>query len=188
MGGSSTIERFPYEWFAPGHLLNRGINDEPSPHFAARWESSLPSAPIGGAVLYLASVDFRRLLSTPQEVEERIHSILGAWRERFPELPILVLGIYPEQDMPAGWAERLAATNAVIAQACEHWGVQHLDLNRPPLVEASGDLAPAYAADPWHMNQAGYQQALRWLQEQDPAWLARLRPRPDGPAAWALSQ
>lgn len=181
-GGSSTIERFPYDWFEADRLLNRGINDEPLEHFAARWEASLPTAPIGGAVLYLGSVDFRRLLATPEQIGERARALLAAWRTRFPELPILVLGIYPEQDMPEGWAQRLRETNQAIQAECAAVQADFLDLARPPLVNERGDLHPAYAADFWHMNRAGYAQALRWLADLDPAWLERLRPLPGTPA------
>ena len=181
-GGSSTIERFPYHWFREGHLINRGINDEPVEHFAARWEASLPEAPIGGAVLYPASVDFRRLLASPSEVELRVRKLLGAWRARFPDLPILVLGIYPETQMPLGWSARLAETNRVIRLVCTEFGVDHLELNRPPLIDDRGDLSAAFAADAWHMNHAGYRQMMAWLADEYPAWWDRLEPLDADPA------
>ena len=176
LAGSSTIERFPIErWWDPTLVINRGIDDEPCEELLARWAASLPSEPIGGAVLYLGSVDFRRLLASPDVIAECAERVLARLREQDAQLPLLVLGILPEQSMPAGWAERLAQTNQRLRETCLRSGVEFLDTNRPPLQLPNGDLNPTYAADRWHLNGEGYGELVGWLGAEHPAWEARLK-------------
>lgn len=162
--GSSTIERFPLESAFPGiACLDRGIGNETATELLERLDRSLPDAPQAGAVLYLASLDFRREHQPPEVIRRRAGRVVAELRLRYPGLPITLLGILPEQDMPAEMVAALAEANDALAALCREQGLSFVPSARPPLALPGGSLAPGYAADRLHLNEAGYRVLTSWL-------------------------
>jgi lysophospholipase L1-like esterase len=165
--GSSTIERFPLAASFPGvPCVERGIGDEDARGLLERLERSLPPAPLAGAVLYLASVDFRRHGAPPEAVRARAAAVVDALRGRQADLPLALIGILPERDMAPALVERLAATNAALAGLCAERGVAFVRTDRAPITDAVGALDPACAADHLHLNAAGYRALAGWLKAE----------------------
>ncbi len=165
--GSSTIERFPLEELFPAALcLDRGIGSETATELLARLDASLPSAPPAAAVLYVGSMDFRHLGRPPRRVADLAAAVITDLRRRFADLPIALVGILPEREMPPEMTERLAATNAALAELCAATGCAFVPTDRPPISAAGGSLAPECAADDLHLNDAGYRALARWLVEE----------------------
>jgi lysophospholipase L1-like esterase len=178
--GSSTIERFPLAERFPGvPCLDRGIGEESLPALLDRLERSLPAAAPAGAVLYLGSIDFRVEGRATARIAALAELALRFLREGRPDLPLAVIGILPERDMPPAMVERLAATNASLAALCERAGVAFVRTDRPPVTGPDGSLVPASAADRLHLNGAGYRALARWLVEDGGA-VGRLLAGPGG--------
>jgi lysophospholipase L1-like esterase len=167
--GSSTIERFPLARLFPGApTQNRGIGDEACGQFMDRLQASRPFAPAAAYVLYLGSLDFRRLNSTPEEVVQRIERAIEAVRGDRTDLPIALIGILPEQDMPEALVTRLAQTNAGLARLCGQMEVTFVDTARAPITQTNGSLNLGYASDKLHLNRKGYDALAGWLLEASP--------------------
>ncbi|MDF1839333.1 MAG: GDSL-type esterase/lipase family protein [Planctomycetota bacterium] len=174
--GSSTMERFPLDELFPGaETLNRGIGDETCEEFYRRVGASRPRGPAAAWVLYLGSLDFRRLNSDPEVVVQRVEAAIGAIRGGRTELPLVLIGILPEQGMSAAMVTRLAQTNAGLAQLCSRLDVDFVDTARAPITGADGSLSPDHAVDALHLNRKGYGVLAGWLLEASPRVAARLQ-------------
>lgn len=155
--GSSTIERFPLaESFPDVICVDRGIGNESLPRLLERLDASLPEARPAAAVLYLGSIDFRLHGRPPARIAALARLAMRWIRERHPDLPVALIGILPEQDMPAEMVARLAETNAALAALCAAEGCSFVPTNVAPITRADGSLEPALAADRLHLNDAGY--------------------------------
>jgi len=164
--GSSTIERFPLTELMPNTThLNRGIGGESAGELLDRLERSLPAARPARLVFYVGSIDHRvhdrRAARVAADARRVIEAALERWRADPPA--VTVIGILPEQDMPSAMVERLARTNAALAELCEAHGWRFLDTARPPLRREDGSLDPTYAADRLHLNLDGYKVLTLWL-------------------------
>ncbi|MFT4647241.1 MAG: lysophospholipase L1-like esterase [Planctomycetota bacterium] len=164
--GSSGIERFPLARLFPGApTQNRGIGDEACGQFMDRLQATRPFAPAAAWVLYLGSLDFRRLNSTPEEVLQRVERAIEAVRGDRTDLPIALIGILPEQDMPEAMVTRLAQTNAGLARLCARMEVAFVDTARAPITQPDGTLSATHASDKLHLNRKGYDALAGWLLE-----------------------
>ncbi len=175
--GSSTIERFPLDELFPGAgAHNRGIGDEPCESFLERLAASTPDQKPSAWVLYLASVDFRRLNASPELVQQRVRGVLDQLQAKNPGAKLFLIGILPEQDMPEAMKSRLAETNALLADLCRARNLVFVDTARPPITAADGSLAPELAMDRLHLNRRGYGVLAQWLVDASPLLAGRLRP------------
>ena len=174
--GSSTMERFPLEELFPGApTLDRGIGDESCIDFLERIEASRPTEPAAAWVLYLGSLDFRRLNSAPEQVVARAARAVEAIRGERSELPLALIGILPEQGMSRSMVERLAQTNAGLAEMCTRANVTFVDTARSPITGPDGSLNSDYSADGLHLNRRGYGILAGWITEASPG-LVKLLP------------
>lgn len=155
--GSSTIERFPLAASFPGvPCVDRGIGNESLPRLLERLDASLPAARPAAAVLYLGSIDFRVHGRAPARIADLAGLAVRWIRERHADLPVALIGILPERDMPPEMVARLAETNAALAALCATRGYAFVATDVAPITAADGSLEPALAADRLHLNEAGY--------------------------------
>ncbi|MDF1797810.1 MAG: GDSL-type esterase/lipase family protein [Planctomycetota bacterium] len=168
--GSSTIERFPAAELLPGtRFLNRGIGDEPAGLLAERLEISLPPEAwprCAGFVLYLGSVDVRRLGAGPDAVAERAARILRLLERHAPGKPTALLGLLPERGLGAERRAVIEATNASLAElaAAPEWShVTFVPTDRAPLRGPGGELSADHSVDRLHLNELGYQVLAQWI-------------------------
>jgi len=162
--GSSTVARWPLAECFPGvPCTDRGVPGESLLELCDRLEPSLPAARPAGAVLYLASIDVRERAHPPERIAEAARWVLAALRERWPELPVVLIGVLPERDMSAELGRRLAATNAALAALCAREACTFLPTDRAPITGPGGSLAPELAADRLHLAPAGYRVLSGWL-------------------------
>ncbi len=175
--GSSTIERFPLDDLFPDvGAHNRGIGDEPCEAFLERLAASTPDQMPSAWVLYLASVDFRRLNASPEQVQQRVGQVLNQLKVADRQVRLFLIGILPEQDMSEDMKSRLVETNALLADLCVMPDCVFVDTARPPITAADGSLAPEFATDQLHLNRRGYGVLAEWLVEASPFLAGRLRP------------
>lgn len=161
--GSSTIERMPLEAFA-APCVGLGIGMEPIAQLRDRLTVGLPSD-LAGIVLYLASIDFRRDLSSPARTRTIASEIFDRLEAERPGVPVVVIGILPEVGMADDLIQLLADTNAALADLCQSRGAAFVRTDRGPLRAANRSLAEDFTDDGLHLNQAGYQVLVRWLIE-----------------------
>lgn len=168
--GSSTIERFPTEQLFPdARTLNRGIGDEAAGELRERLDASLPAEAwprVAGFVLYLGSVDVRRLEAGPRAVVLRATTILEQLQGLAPGRPTVLLGLLPERGLGADRRAVIEATNAALAElaGAPEWShVTFLPTDRAPLRTRGGELSEDHSVDRLHLNELGYQVLARWI-------------------------
>ena len=166
--GSSTMERFDAAAAFPGAwILNRGIGDEPAYQLVERLEASLPPAAwprAAGFVLYVASVDYRRMHAGPRAVVLRTEDVLDRLDELAPGVPRLLVGLLPDRRLGEERRAVLEAINADLASlAADRSDVTLLPTDRAPLRDAEGELSAEHSSDPLHLNGLGYQVLASWI-------------------------
>ena len=154
--GSSTMERFPLQDAFPGcKTVNRGIGDEPIAQLLERLDDSLPPAPVG-AVLYMGSVDLRRLGRTPAEVVELAGRVLDGLETRHPGLPVALLGVLPDRTGDPRVLAEVEAANGLLLELCRRRGAAFVDPHRAPLRTEDGRLDREHSVDRLHLSRRGY--------------------------------
>ncbi|EMB17801.1 Glycoside hydrolase, family 10 [Rhodopirellula europaea 6C] len=99
-----------------------------------------------------------------EDVVEGIQAIIGEFRGRFPDVPIVLTAMFPRDQNPA-LVDAIDAVNQklqAISEADEriHW----ININKK-LIDSEGKLLPNVSSDGIHLEEAGYQ-----------VWAAALRP------------
>ncbi|MEM9380228.1 MAG: GDSL-type esterase/lipase family protein, partial [Planctomycetota bacterium] len=176
--GSSTIEYFDLEAaFPDARTLNRGIGDEDLAGLRARLLTTVHATRCAAAVVYAASVDFRRHGAPAEEIAASVEVALDEVLATAPDLRLTLIGILPEVEMPDAMDRRLAATNGALARYAEARDrVTFVPTDRPPIVDpVTRRLDPAHARDDLHLSPAGYRVLTGWLLAGDPALAERLR-------------
>lgn len=165
--GSSTIERWDLEAsFPSANTSNRGIGDEPAAQLFARLDDGIAWATVDAAVVYVASVDVRRLHASVSEIETRARRVLDGIKARLDEgAPVLVLGLLSQRDLDAAGRRELDAANARIEQLSAERDFHFLPLDRAPLTGDDGRLLETYSVDRFHLNSDGYQVLTGWIRK-----------------------
>jgi hypothetical protein len=159
--GSSTIERFPFAQVFPGKpCVGRGVANLSATKLVANLSACIPPARPAGVVLYIGAVDWREAGRNDSLLVDRVDSALAATARELPGVPILLIGLLPEREMPLrGANERLAALAAARS-------IAFVDPARPPIADRSGALAEELSTDRFHLNAEGYRHLARWIVEE----------------------
>ncbi|MEM1453150.1 MAG: GDSL-type esterase/lipase family protein [Planctomycetota bacterium] len=176
--GSSTIELFDLAAAYPGaRTINRGIGDEDLAGLRSRLLPTVHATRCAAAVVYAASVDFRRLGAPADRVGKGVRSAVDEVLATTPDVRVTLIGILPEVGMTDGMVRRLAATNEALQRYAEaRERVTFVPTDRPPIVDPeTRSLDAAYARDALHLAPEGYRVLAGWLVEADPALAERLR-------------
>lgn len=174
--GSSTIERFPLDACFPGAAcLDRGIGNERAAELERRLDASLPTVPLGGAVLFSGRVEHLAGELAPAEIRIHVARVVERLRALRPELPIALIGVLPARAQSADEIARLDALDAELRALALERGLAFVDTARAPMRDATGSLPEALSADRLHLGDEGYRVLARWLREDGGAACERLR-------------
>lgn len=158
--GDSLTEGFDRDvWdahMAPRGVLNAGIGGDRSENLLWRLEhGNLDGPPPKAAIVLIGTNDLGRE-RPPQVAAEGIRANLLKLRQRLPETEILLLGLWPREDVPRILQRHeVAAVNALIATCADGTHIHYADLGRL-LLEPDGRLAPQISPDRLHFNGQGY--------------------------------
>ncbi|MBV8492548.1 MAG: hypothetical protein JO162_03625 [Alphaproteobacteria bacterium] len=158
--GDSLTERFDREiWeqhMTPRSVLNAGVSGDRSENLLWRLEhGNLDGPPPRAAILLIGTNDLGRERS-PEVAAEGVRSNLLKLRQHLPETEVLLLGLWPREDVPRiVQRHEIAAVNALIATCGDGIRIHYADLGRL-LLDADGRLAPGISADHLHFNSQGY--------------------------------
>ena len=158
--GDSLTDGFDHEvWeqhMAPRGVLNAGIGGDRTDHLRWRLEhGNLDGPPPQGVVLLIGTNDLG--YERPTEVAaEGVRATLLQLRRRMPGAEILLLGLWPREDIPR-IVERheIAAVNRMIESCADGGAIRYADLGRF-LLGPDGRLLPQISPDRLHFNTQGY--------------------------------
>jgi lysophospholipase L1-like esterase len=144
------------EHMAPRGVLNAGIGGDRTDHLRWRLEhGNLDGPPPQGIVLLIGTND----LGTGSRVDvaaEGVRANLLKLRQRVPGAAILLLGLWPREDVPR-IVERheIAAINRMIETCADGTTIRYADFGHL-LLEPDGRLSPQISPDRLHFNAQGY--------------------------------
>jgi lysophospholipase L1-like esterase len=153
------------EWFdrdtwqlhmAPRGVLNAGISEDRTDHLRWRLDHGNLDGPSPQGIVLLIGTNDLGHQWPPALAAEGIRATLLTLRQRVPGAPILLLGLWPREDIPR-IVERheIAAVNRMIETCSDGLTIRYADLGRL-LVGPNGRLLPEVSLDLVHLNAQGY--------------------------------
>src|ERR1051326_1560830 len=143
------------EHMQPRGVLNAGVSGDRTDQLLWRMQhGNLDGPPPRAVILLIGSNDLAQG-RTPEASAEGIRAKLLELRRRRPRAGILLLGLWPREDVPR-IVERheIAAVNALITK-CADDRIRYADLGGA-LLETDGRLSPEISFDQVHFTAQGY--------------------------------
>lgn len=170
--GSSTIRLWDLKKSFPNlPCINHGFGGSTLDDVEDHFEALFPAITPRGVVLYVGDNDLASGKSALQHVAQ-MESMLKRVRARYPQTPILWIGIKPSTKRWSNWAE-IQKANHLVAQVCRQWPMVHFLDVTPLTLNAQGEPDDSlFKDDKLHLNEIGY---ARWDAALKPIlvrWLA----------------
>ena len=158
--GDSLIEHFDagvwQDHMMPRGVLNAGISGDRTDHLRWRLEHGNLDGPPPQAVVLLIGTNDLGHDEPPDAAAEGIRANLLKLRQRLPRADILLLGLWPREDLPRILQRHeVAAVNALIGTCADGIRVRYADLGGL-LLEPNGLLSPQISPDRLHFSAQGY--------------------------------
>ena len=116
--------------------------------------------------------------NTAEEIAEGVSAVVKALREKLSSTKVLLLAIFPRQDVPQEYRDKLARANAILDEAEFDDAVHFLDIG-PWFLDPDGSLPQSVMPDLLHPNETGYR---LWAEAIEPK-VAELMGEP-APKGW----
>ena len=141
---------------SPRGVLNAGVGGDRTDHLRWRLEHGhLDGPPPQGVVVLIGTNDLGHEWP-PDLVAEGIRATLLKLRQRVPGAAILLLGLWPREDIPRIVERReIAAVNRMIESCADGLAIRYADLG-PLLLAPDGRLSSEISRDRLHLNAQGY--------------------------------
>jgi lysophospholipase L1-like esterase len=158
--GDSLTEHFDrgvwQDHMAPRGVLNAGISGDRTDHLRWRLEHGNLDGPPPQAVVLLIGTNDLGYERSPEATAEGIRANLLKLRQRLPRADILLLGLWPREDVPRILQRHeIAAVNQLIASCGGGARIRYEDLGRL-LLEPDGRLSQQISPDRLHFSAQGY--------------------------------
>ena len=168
--GDSLTERWnPDVWrehMEPRGVLNAGVNGDRTEHLLWRLEHGNLAGPApAGIVLLIGTNDLTNggRGRSPEEVAEGVRADLEYLRTHLPKAPILLLGLWPREDVPR-LRPVIPQVNKLLQECGDDRTVIYADLG-PLLLDPQGRLTREIAPDLLHLSRLGYERIAPKLDE-----------------------
>ena len=115
--------------------------------------------------------------NTPEEVAEGIHQVVATLHKKLPKTKIVLLSIFPREDMP-GAGDVCAKASAIASKLANNKDIFYLDINKV-FLKPDGHIDKELMPDLLHPGPVGY---LAWAQAMEPL-LSKLMGKPQNSAA-----
>ena len=158
--GDSLTENFDRgvwdQHMSPRGVLNAGVGGDRTDHLRWRLERGHLDGPSPqGIVLQIGTNDLGYGW-LPELAAEGIRATLLELRKRVPAAPILLLGLWPREDIPRILERHeIAAVNRMIEACADGFAIRYADLG-PLLLAPDGWLSAQISRDRLHLNAQGY--------------------------------
>jgi beta-glucosidase len=168
--GDSLTEHFdPGVWqdhMAPRGVLNAGVSGDRTDHLRWRLEHGNLDDPPPQAVVLLIGTNDLGYDRSPDVTAEGIRASLLRIRQRLPRVDILLLGLWPREDVPRILQRHeIATVNQLIGTCGGAARIHYADLGGL-LLEPDGRLSPQISPDRLHFTAQGYARLAPSLDRQ----------------------
>ena len=141
---------------APRGILNAGISGDRTDHLRWRLEHGNLDDPPPQAVVLLIGTNDLGYDRSPDVTAEGIRANLLRLRQRLPRADILLLGLWPREDVPRILQRHeIATVNQLIGTCGGAAHIRYADLGGL-LLEPDGRLSPQISPDRLHLSAQGY--------------------------------
>jgi lysophospholipase L1-like esterase len=195
MVGSSHIERFGTKPLLPGrNIVNRGISSDrigiDERGILHRLDSSVFDCKPDVIILENGVNDLGELWRTGKpsldEIDACYRKVVGNIRTRLPDVPLIIVNLFPARDRYAGLKPLINDFNQRLAKIAEDYHCPFMDMYKP-LADDQGLLQAKYSRDGLHLSDAGYRiwadKIEKALDELDRSVNGRAATRPASDAA-----
>jgi lysophospholipase L1-like esterase len=164
MVGSSHIEGFRADRLLPGlRVVNRGIGSDRigigERGILHRLDSSVFDCNPGFVILENGVNDLGELWrnGTPSmdEIDQCYRQVVQRIRTRLPDVPLLIVGLFPARDRFAGLQPLIVEFNARLERIAADHGCPFMDVYAP-FADQQDLLHQDYSLDGLHLNETGY--------------------------------
>jgi lysophospholipase L1-like esterase len=171
--GSSHVEGFDANKLLPGRrVVNRGIASDRIGigvrGVLHRLDSSVFDCNPGFIILENGVNDLGELWrnGTPSmdEIEVCYRQVVTTIRRRLPNVPLVIVGLFPTRGRFAPLAPYILEFNKRLARIAGENGCRYLELFKP-LADDQNLLREGYSRDGLHLNDAGYRLWARMIEE-----------------------
>ncbi len=164
--GSSHVEGFDFDKYLPGRrILNRGISSD---HIGVdgrgvlgRLEESVFDCNPGFVLLENGVNDLGDLWRTGKpsldEIEAAYRKVVDQIRARRPDVPLVIVGLFPTRDRYAGLQPLIVEFNRRLVRIAADAKCPFMDVYKP-FADDEGLLRKDYSRDGLHLSDAGYRQ------------------------------
>lgn len=154
------------EHMAPRGVLNAGISGDRTDHLRWRLDHGNLDGPPPRAIVLLIGTNDLGHDWPPAVAAEGIRATLLKLRQRVSGAPILLLGLWPREDVPR-IVERheIATVNRMIETCADGSAIRYVDLGHL-LIKPDGRLSPQISPDRLHFNAQGYSRIAPELDRQ----------------------
>ncbi len=150
-GGKAVWDRY----YADRNAVNLGIGGDRTQHVLWRLENgNIEGISPKLAVLMIGTNNHKD--NTVTEIADGVAAIVQKLRTDLPETKVLLLGIFPREETPGQWREKLNEVNGIISQLEALPMVDYLDIG-DWFLEPDGTLPKAIMPDALHPNEKGYE-------------------------------
>ena len=163
--GDSITERFdPEVWrqhMEPRGVLNAGVNGDRTEHLLWRVKHGNLAGPPPAAVIVLIGTNDLTNGGNgrpPEVTAEGIRANLVYLRQHLPKARVLLLGLYPREDVPR-LRPSIAAVNRLIQNCGDGHAVVYADIGGT-LLDAQGHLTREISPDLLHFSRLGYERLV----------------------------
>jgi lysophospholipase L1-like esterase len=158
--GDSLTEHFDREvWqqhMMPRGVLNAGVSGDRTDHLRWRLRHGNLDGPAPEAVVLLIGTNDLGYDWPPEAAAEGVRAAVLKLRQRLPGAPILLLGLWPREDVPhILQRHEIATVNRLIASCDDGVMIRYAELGGL-LVEPDGRISPQISSDRLHFNMQGY--------------------------------
>jgi lysophospholipase L1-like esterase len=157
--GDSLTEHFDQgvwqDHMAPRGVLNAGVSGDRTDHLRWRLEHGNLDGPPAQAVVLLIGTNDLGYERSPEATAEGIRANLLKLRQRLPRADILLLGLWPREDVPRILQRREIATVNRLIGTCGGGRIRYEDLGGL-LLEPDGRLSQQISPDRLHFSAQGY--------------------------------
>jgi lysophospholipase L1-like esterase len=161
-GGGAYVWR---RWYEPRKAVNLGIGGDRTQHVLWRIEhGEIDGVHPKAVVLMIGTNNIGA--NSPEEIADGVKAITAKLREKLPETKILLLGIFPRDPRPDGYARRAAkAVNEKLSGLADGKFVRYLDIG-DKFLEVDGTISREIMPDYLHLSSKGYR---IWAEALEPA-------------------
>lgn len=176
--GSSHIEGFNTARFLPGRrIVNRGIASDRigigDRGVLRRLKSSVFDCNPGFILLENGVNDLGELWRTGKppmdEVDRCYREVVREIRTRLPQVPLVIVGLFPTRDKYAGLVPLIVEFNKRLARIAADFECPFMEVYQP-LADDEGLLKKEYSRDGLHLTEAGYRIWASLIERMLPVW------------------